>query len=85
MNFILVTSILEEFSSESEDELLRDLSKTELGETFVLINITQIEHIFGDVEGCLIVLISGNAIQTKETFNELFTKISEAQIKSRIN
>jgi len=85
MNFIIVTSILEEFSAETEDELLRDLSKKDLGLTTVLVNINQIEHIFGDVEGSRIILISGNAIQTKEPFDELITKISTAQIKSRIN
>ena len=83
--FIVVTSTLIELNQSVEDEKLRDITSKRIGEAKVLINISQIEQAFEYDGGAAITLISGVQIQTKEPFDELLTKISTSQIKSRIN
>lgn len=83
--FIIVTCSLILLNPDIEDEKLQHLTGEKVGDTRIMINISQIEQAFEIDGGCAMTLISGVQIQTKETFNELLTKISEAQIKSRIN
>ena len=83
--FIIVTVGLVSYNPDIEDEKLRELSEVQIGDTKMLININQIESVMEYKGQTAITFISGEKQVTKETFNELLTKISEAQIKSRIN
>lgn len=83
--FIIVTVGLVSYNPDIEDEKLRELSEVPIGDSRMLINITQIESVMEYKGQAAITFISGEKTVTKETFNELLTKISEAQIKSRIN
>lgn len=83
--FIVVTSSIV-LVPESEDQFILDANTKDLGESKVVIQVGEIEHFFDGGNGTtIIVLKSGERINTYCTLIDVIQKINVAQVALTIN
>ena len=85
-NFIIVETTLITFDDSIDDEMLRDLSTSEIGDCRLLLPINSILSIIEIFEEnrTNIKLINNDYIYCKNTFDEIVSKINSAQVISSI-